>query len=223
MSQDQESSSTSETDDSSMEQEFEDKLMKEDSEDNKRKREEEKEGEGEPAKKKRRTSRTVSPFDDGGRWEIFAMRDYDPSHVTDIDNCLNEIKQNHPNGANMMVKHLEPSQIRLRLSEEQKKQKRTEYRQMYQKMPHVVEKRLARESDPEVKEKRRIYASRPDVKEKKKERTKIRQCTTKILKATRPDIYKEVESKAKEVIKNKIAKVLDSPHTPQCLLDLTSQ
>jgi hypothetical protein len=58
--------------------------------------------------------------------------------------------------------------IRLKMSLQEKTEKKQAYREQYRNKPENIEKRKKQAEDPEVKQKRKEYSQRPDVKERKR-------------------------------------------------------
>lgn len=95
---------------------------------------------------------------------------------------------------------LSPESIALKLTPEEKKLRRREYRKLYRKRPDVQAKLKAKSNDPIVKEKRRQYAAQPHVKERKRYLAKRRRLVGALLREKQPHVHQELVNVATEVI-----------------------
>jgi hypothetical protein len=105
------------------------------------------------------------------------------------------------------VEIIEPERVRVRQTDETKKQKRKDYLRIdYSKRPTVIAKKKAYNNRPDVQKKRKEKAKDPVYKKNKSIQRSINTCTYQTFKKRFPDIYKSLNEEATLKIKEKLEK-----------------
>ncbi len=157
------------------------------------------------SKKRKRNTSHPSPFDSDSNYRCLILKNVNEDIYKDLmDNmliwiaeCQEEMSSDDGEEQNpdVDIEEIPIDRVRILLSEEQKRENKTRYREEYAQRPDVIEKRKAKESDPNTKAKRDSYQKLPKVQAQKKVRTQVRQKVLRVLKKTDPKKYKELESK----------------------------
>ena len=93
---------------------------------------------------------------------------------------------------NILELPYEIKRVKIRKTDEEKRQHRRVYRQDYVNRPAVKDKIRAKLSDPEVQRKRKEYAAREEVKERKKVLAARTRALKRELKLTNPQLYQDL-------------------------------
>ena len=105
------------------------------------------------------------------------------------------------------------SQIHIKLSHEQKMERKRAYRKWYRMQPKVQEKIAADKLDPEVRKKRSEYAKRPEVMERKKLIAKERRIYLRQQRQNPNSDYKQYMSKVIPPLNKKHKRKLEKKNT----------
>jgi hypothetical protein len=156
--------------------------------------------------------RHSSHFEPGQKYRCLMLKNFDEEDMEEIKDSMllwiAEIQEHMdsedelPN-ADMELEEIPIERVRILLSEDQKRENKTKYREQYAKREDVIQKRKAKESDPKTKEKRDSYQKNPKVQQQKKVRTQVRQGIVRELKKLEPKKYKELESQVLEKVQKR--------------------
>lgn len=150
-------------------------------------------------KKRKRTPPTPSPYDPK-ICKCLVLKNVDNDGLERLLDVMlsevSEMQEEESGDASMQdidIVEVPMAEVRFLLSDEQKRENKTRYREEYGKRPEVIEKRRQKESDPDTKAKRDSYQKQPNVQKQKKIRTQVRQKVLRRLKKEDPEKYKEFE------------------------------
>ncbi len=125
----------------------------------------------------------------------------------DLKALLEQISTTGTNSFNFNL--LDSDTVKVKLTCQEKKKRRRDYRRRYRNRPEVKKRRWERNNKPEVRAKRKLYAARGDVKSRKKQCAKRRRLMLKCILRDNPDLYDTYAGECMTAVKSNLCPRVD--------------